>query len=390
MLKHFLKSLVLFSSLLLINEAFAAWYETEGSAKIQNGDVVQARTKAIEEALRQAMLESGAFVSTNQNMTNGILDDDELTIASNNNFNQYTLVSEKREKGYLTVKIRLYIDSDPKQCIGMNYKKNILPVLFTYANNQHQETQTGLNGFNKSLTLKFQQFLSSTNELNVIPYYNQNLGIDLANHSHRNSNHMMQSIDQLAINKDAQYIVFGVIRDINLHPSTLNWFSKAMGNKEREFSLEIFVYDTITKEILFSNNYKTKAQWDIDENNTNTDSEYFWQSEYGENILEKLTSAAKSVSHTLVCKKPVGRILKVENNSQYHINLGKINNIKQGNRFLIQHSNNFNDKNGIRRFQKNQAKTPMVVTDVYNNTAVLKPITQSNGNVQINDHAYIE
>ena len=390
MLKHFLKSLVLFSSLLLINEAFAAWYETEGSAKIQNRDVVQARAKAIEEALRQAMLESGAFVSTNQNMTNGILDDDELTIASNNNFNQYTLVSEKREKGYLTVKIRLYIDSDPKQCIGMNYKKNILPVLFTYANNQHQETQTGLNGFNKSLTLKFQQFLSSTNELNVIPYYNQNLGIDLANHSHRNSNHMMQSIDQLAINKDAQYIVFGVIRDINLHPSTLNWFSKAMGNKEREFSLEIFVYDTITKEILFSNNYKTKAQWDIDENNTNTDSEYFWQSEYGENILEKLTSAAKSVSHTLVCKKPVGRILKVENNSQYHINLGKINNIKQGNRFLIEHSNNFNDKNGIRRFQKNQAKTPMVVTDVYNNTAVLKPITQSNGNVQINDHAYIE
>lgn len=390
MLKHFLKSLVLFSSLLLINEAFATWYETEGSAKIQNGDVVQARTKAIEEALRQAMLESGAFVSTNQNITNGILDDDELTIASNNNFNQYTLVSEKREKGYLTVKIRLYIDSDPKQCIGMNYKKNILPVLFTYANNQHQETQTGLNGFNKSLTLKFQQFLSSTNELNVIPYYNQNLGIDLANHSHRNSNHMMQSIDQLAINKDAQYIVFGVIRDINLHPSTLNWFSKAMGNKEREFSLEIFVYDTITKEILFSNNYKTKAQWDIDENNTNTDSEYFWQSEYGENILEKLTSAAKSVSHTLVCKKPVGRILKVENNSQYHINLGKINNIKQGNRFLIEHSNNFNDKNGIRRFQKNQAKTPMVVTDVYNNTAVLKPITQSNGNVQINDHAYIE
>ena len=390
MIKHFLKSLVLFSSLLLINEAFAAWYETEGSAKIQNGDVVQARTKAIEEALRQAMLESGAFVSTNQNMTNGILDDDELTIASNNNFNQYTLVSEKREKGYLTVKIRLYIDSDPKQCIGMNYKKNILPVLFTYANNQHQETQTGLNGFNKSLTLKFQQFLSSTNELNVIPYYNQNLGIDLANHSHRNSNHMMQSIDQLAINKDAQYIVFGVIRDINLHPSTLNWFSKAMGNKEREFSLEIFVYDTITKEILFSNNYKTKAQWDIDENNTNTDSEYFWQSEYGENILEKLTSAAKSVSHTLVCKKPVGRILKVENNNQYHINLGKINKIKQGNRFLIEHSNNFNDKNGIRRFQKNQAKTPMVVTDVYNNTAVLKPITQSNGNVQINDHAYIE
>ena len=390
MLKHFLKSLILLSSLLLINNTFAAWYETEGSAKIQNGDVVQARTKAINEALRQAMLESGAFVSTNQNMINGILDGDELTIASNNNFNQYTLVSEKREKGYLTVKIRLYIDSDPKQCIDMNYKKNILPVLFSYTNNQHQETQTGLNGFNKSLTLKFQQFLSNTNELNVAPYYNQNLGIDFANHNHRNSNHIMQSIDQLAINKDAQYIVFGVIRDINLHPSTLNWFSKAMGNKEREFSLDIFVYDTITKEILYSNNYKTKALWDLDENNTNTDSDYFWKSEYGENILEKLTSAAKSVSHALVCKKPVGRVLKVENNNQYHINLGKINNIKQGNRFLIEHSNSFNDNNGIRRFQKNQAKTPMVVTDVYNNTAILKPITQSNGNVQINDHAYIE
>lgn len=54
----------------------AQWYETEGTAQIRNGDTAQARIKATDEAIRQAMLESGSFVSTTQNMTDGVYGDD--------------------------------------------------------------------------------------------------------------------------------------------------------------------------------------------------------------------------------------------------------------------------------------------------------------------------
>ena len=67
----------------------AQWFTTVGSAPITDGDVDQAREQATQEALRQAMLQAGASVSSIQNLSNGALTRDLFQIRSNSEVRLY-------------------------------------------------------------------------------------------------------------------------------------------------------------------------------------------------------------------------------------------------------------------------------------------------------------
>ena len=173
--------LILFISLCLYSisiNANAAWYETEGTAPIKNGDISQARSKAIDEALRQAMLQSGSFVTSEQEITNGKISKDSFNLSSASNVNQYSLISETRNNGFLTVKIRTFIDNQMQMCLGDSYTKTIMPILFIYDNNQYQNSNFGLVNFNIELTKSLSNLLGNSRKFNNLPYYNKNLGID--------------------------------------------------------------------------------------------------------------------------------------------------------------------------------------------------------------------
>ena len=47
-------------------QSYAVWYETQGQSVVLNGNKVQAKHQATEEALRQAMLFAGASVRSVQ------------------------------------------------------------------------------------------------------------------------------------------------------------------------------------------------------------------------------------------------------------------------------------------------------------------------------------
>ena len=69
MLKHIILLFLLFIA--GMGTAFAQWFEAEGSAQIRNGDTPAARQEAIDDAMRQVMLESGSFVTSSQNVRDG-------------------------------------------------------------------------------------------------------------------------------------------------------------------------------------------------------------------------------------------------------------------------------------------------------------------------------
>ena len=73
----------------------AQWFTTVGSAPIIDGDVDQAREQATQEALRQAMLQAGASVSSIQNLSNGALTRDQFQIRSNSEVRPYNLLAEE-------------------------------------------------------------------------------------------------------------------------------------------------------------------------------------------------------------------------------------------------------------------------------------------------------
>ena len=68
--------LILFS----INSANAQWYEAQGKSVIMQGDNERAKTLAMENALKKALLVAGASVSSVQKTVNGLLTQNEINI----------------------------------------------------------------------------------------------------------------------------------------------------------------------------------------------------------------------------------------------------------------------------------------------------------------------
>ncbi len=388
MIKHLLTALIFFT--LLITEAHAEWFEVRGTAQIHNGDVPTARQEAIDDALRQVMLESGSFVTSSQNVSGGVVTDDSFNVASANNIRQYTLMSEKRENGFIYVQVRVFVESNPGQCLGASWKKSVLPLLFTYDTNQYQESIHGMEGINVELAKRFTAELATSGGVISKSFYNKNLGIDPLRHT-TDSAKLDTTLRQLSRSLDVQYIVTGVVRDLSRSRPDDGWFNKQFGDDLRQFSFSIYVFDGLTGEQIYTNDYHTVAVWNLDSDKPSVQSREFWSSSYGKEVAILISRASRDAAQVIGCQKPVARIIKVDPLSgEVYINLGKNSNLKQGTRFYIEHSGMFTDQNGEIRFTRNRARSQMEAIEIYQNSALLKPIGNDNGNIQLDDLAFIE
>lgn len=376
--------------ILISSTTYAQWFETEGSAQIHNGDVAQAKAQAIEEALRQAMLDSGAFISTEQSSYDGVLNNDTFNISANNDIRQYSLLSEKRDKNYFYVKVRVFIENETQNCLGSRYKKNVLPVLFKYDREQYQLSALGLNDINVAISNRLEKIIKDNRLMIPRAVYNKNLGIDPIN-LNPNDTSLKNTIQELARVNDVQYIITGVIRDLNIHKEDEGLINSLVGDDIRDMGFSIYVFDGISGEEVYRNDYTTSAVWEFGSKKNDVMSDYFWHSAYGLATNSLLKRTVDDINQALACSKPIARIVKKDPYSDnFFINLGKVNNIKQGNRFYIEHDARFTDINGRERYVRQRAKTQAEVIEVYSNTAILKPIEHANGNIQINDLCYIE
>ena len=83
-----MKVSLLFTLLLASLSARAELIEAQGSAAILGGDEVYAREQATRDALRQALLASGASVSSIQRLENGSLRSEQIQIRSGGDIRQ--------------------------------------------------------------------------------------------------------------------------------------------------------------------------------------------------------------------------------------------------------------------------------------------------------------
>lgn len=385
---HNYVKLISFIFLFIAVPCYAKWYETEGTATIRNGDVVTARAQATDDAIRQAMLESGSFVSTSQTINNGVYSNDSFNIASNNNIKQYALVSEKRHNGFLTVKIRIFMDEQPQACLGANYGKSILPVLFVYGDKQYQNSERGLKNINTWLTTEFTKELNKYQAIITKPFLNKNTDIDPISTT-KGKNQLKTMVEHLARTADVQYVLLGVIRDISMHKANDSWLAKTFGDDFREISFDIFAYDGLTTVKVFEANYKDVAPWTLTQE-ADIYSNFFNNSPYGIAINKLLKKATNDLTNTLKCLKPSGRVIKTDHEGLIYINLGSIHSIKQGTKFLIDHRSTFLDSNNIEHHHTSQAIATYKVIKVFENSSILKAIGPVDGNIQVDDIALIE
>jgi hypothetical protein len=367
--------------MLLVNSHFALaiWFEATGQAVIFNGEKEAARNQATQEAIKQALLFSGASVKSIQSLTNGLLEDDRFEIRASGEVNSIELIDEIYHNDYVTVSIRADIFPQESLCSASDYKKNI--VTTWYSINKRQQAAVGnLYDFGKVLAEKLQEEAKKHAKYsfihNVEPYYLNPLDKE------------KKSIAfSLAQKTDAQYVLFGEILEFGVETSKTSGmaFWKSDQSK-RNLTLSLSMYDGNTGEIVFQNTQNMSAQWDFDQHkHIDSASRQLWDSRFGLETEKVIRSAVKSIDDSVSCLPAFGRVLNVAGES-LSINIGKYNGVKKGDRLTLFQVNHFFDAKNSSHRQFRLHPEEVVVRQVFAETAVVASSTGAPlANIQPND-----
>ena len=373
-------------AMIWIGSVCAEMVTVTGHAPIINNNVAEARNKAVKDALHQALMQTGASVSYEQEVSNGALTRDNFKIKSSSRIKSYNIISQEQKPDYITVTVKADIISRSGTCSSA-HSKSITPVKFFYDDGQLGESQRGLYKINNEITNQFySRMLQNDKIFDTKRWIDSNFKLDLRSikGSELNRNSRQQLI-HLAKRLDTQYIMIGSIRDISFVGDD-NVFTSIFGDPDRNISFSVFLINGYSGDVIFAKNYQGIAKWDVKEG-TDVKSSSFWKSSYGKTINQMISNATADITREIQCQKVNARIIRIDRN-EYYINAGENNKIKVGDHFSVALNNNFNDVNGQHRIVSTRLKNDFVVSRVFDNTAILKSAKGvADTNIQIGDLA---
>ena len=280
-----MRILALFTLLLTSAISNAQWYESKGTAYIVNNDRESARSEAMENALKKALLVAGASVSSAQQVVNGLLTQDELNIRASGTVNSIELVEESYQDDMLKVTIRADIFPQGQQCFAADFKKS---MLVTKAQLLHREQANvgQIYDLDKKLVARFADKLRQQG---------QYIDIKLAHKSSIPFSRYNRSFDQekikyLAVELgqrfDTQFVLFTEVSDVSFGKQVLNqWKFWQEDNFDRHFDTAFYIYSTDNGELLWDSHYQNKAPWtfgkrdNIDLSSQNFLAKCLWQND---------------------------------------------------------------------------------------------------------------
>lgn len=383
------QTIVLTISLLTVSfSCNAQWYEAQGHASTDKDSVDIARTKAMENALKKALLVAGASVSSVQQVVNGLLTQDQISIRASGSVNSIELIDEFHSNNMISVTVRADIFPQEKKCFSLDYKKSIL--LTKSHLTQRQQANIGkiyqldsavINQLNNKLAKQSNYSHGKLLLKNSTQFYRLNASF--------NEEKIRQLAMSLADTTDSQYIVFSEINDISFEQERSNsWKIWQQGTYPRSFNITIYLYNGLSGEQIWQQSYQNSAVWeftkreDVDVNGT-----AFWQSGYGIMISSLLDTMISDIDDNIMCEPSEGRILQVKEN-QITINLGRHHGVKIGDEFSLLHSSNFTSDLGRSYSGFNISPYKVKVVKLTKQTATATTLDNNSlGNIQINDLA---
>jgi len=368
--------------------SFAQWYESQGVASIKNNDNKAAKTQAVQNALKKALLVAGASVSSVQQVVNGLLTQDEISIRASGSVNSLKLISETYSDDFVTVTIRADIFPQEKKCFAADYKKS---MLLTRSNILHREQANIGNIYPIDKTL-VKQLANKIQQQGI--YLDTKLALQTKTEFSRfNQSLQTQSLKNLAMSlanmTDSQYVLFSEIQDLSLaNDENNNWQFWQQNIYQRQFNIALYIHDGTTGERILDKHYQSSAPWKFDKRKqVDVTSHNFWQSEYGQQISLTLDNMVSDIDENMMCQPTQGRIVQVQGNS-LTFNLGKRHGVKIGDEFSLLHLNNFvsDDKRSYSGFNISPYK--VIVSSVSQDSAHATTTQQHIlDNIQINDLA---
>jgi hypothetical protein len=368
--------------------AHCQWYETQGHARTNDTSVELARTKAMENALKKALLVSGASVSSVQQVVNGLLTQDQISIRASGSVNSIELVDEVHSDNLITVTIRADIFPQEKKCFAVNFRKSLL-LTRSHLLHREQANIGKIYLIDKAIVSRLNEHLNQqsafTRSSSIL---NNKTEFSRLNNSLA-SDEISQLTQSLSERTDSQYVMYSEISNISFDKNSTNgWLFWQQGIYPRNFALNLYLYNGLSGELIWQNSYQNTAPWTFTKRiKVDVNGNIFWQSEYGvmvDNILER---AIKDIDENIMCEPSRGKIIQV-NGNQVIINLGRDHGLKIGDEFSLLHLSHFTNNSGKTYPGFNVSPYKVKITKLTRKTAVaITPDGRLFGNIQIDDLA---
>lgn len=346
-------------------QASAAWFEAKGQAVVVNGDKAMARQQATREALKQAMLFSGASVNSIQTLTNGLLSSDEFQIRASGEVSQVELINETWHDEYVTVSVRADIFPQSNQCNTHNYRRTLSTSYYPILHRQ-QALDGQLQSLSEVLAVRLQrQFTHYTDTVSlqhIAPYT-----------AHWNNDAVLGQAPVLARQSKTQYVLTGIITDLSVyrpqHSSLAFWKDDSA---YRQFGFTLRLVDGMNGGVLLEKQYAIEAPWDFDRfAQVDVTAGRFWQSQYGSALDNTLEEMVRDVEDAISCQPLTGRVIQVAGD-RVQVSLGRDHGINVGDELFLYQTRQIQDAFGQSFIQYNIYPGKVKVVSAYADTATVE------------------
>jgi len=371
---RFLFSIVLLAFSSVSN---AEWVQATGKASVVNGQYDLARKQARDDALQQAAIQIGAVIEGHQEVRNGRLTRDDVSVTTFAKANKVVVIDEKVDDGLLSLVIKAdMVRIEHQQCSSdkaNGYKKEI--VLLGFSIQEPLQANIGaLYDVDRKLPGYLTTQLNKLSNLVVHESSQYKLYDELANApSTETSQRTLTKAVHYARQMGVQFVVSGIVRDLSvvdpdafgssMLASTSRFLSTA--DRNRRFAIEVFVHDGFSGSIVFQKNYQLMASWDADPNDqTGFASPGFWKTEYGESVVGLLNGVARDVNDTLRCQPFMTRITRAEGKT-LHFASGASAGVRPGDQLAVYRTYRFYDSDLLVGTELTNAKAALTVSQVH-------------------------
>ncbi len=364
---------------MLSGAAMADWYEATGQAVLRSGDMTAARTAATEDAVRKALLYSGASIRTVQQVTDGLLTQESMMLQTQGEVQNVQIVSETEENGYINVTIRADIYPDQNQCANLQLKKELLISPF-FIENREQAITGQLYDLDQASTKVFIQKLEESSASSLIKLLPQSIRQKELNYADRGA---------LQRNYGGRYLLRASLGDVSLGERVgTNWTFWSDQDRERFYQLQLELSDIQEQKVLFSQTYQTSAVWEFrDTTVISPKTQRFWQTGYGKSIERVLNAAAQDVEEALRCETILADITLVQQHKVL-LNLGSQQGLKLGDELTILFRRQHKDSFGQLQDQLTVSELKVKVTELTHKNAWAESVNMDLlANVQVGDAA---
>ncbi|MGD8173420.1 flagellar assembly protein FlgT [Vibrio sp. TRT 21S02] len=362
----------IFSMLYLLPSfAFAGWYEVTGTATVVSSEE-QARIHALEDALYKAVSFSGADIGSISNLR-PLLESDRKEYQFSNHEVRYVVVEEQKvRRNIMSVKARIDIYPSATGCHVSQYKKT-----FLIGNIDIESPQQAVMGQIYSVGDDFARIINRQLDEESASF------VSVGTTDYEINKRYPERLKMIAQDTGAQYILGGTITDLT---ATIDKKMLAEDIINRQFALEMTIYDGKTGNEVYHRNYREVAKWPFAKTSqVDTKSARFWASTYGEMMLRVSRNIMLDLESEVSCKITLPEVIAKWGNT-LTIDLGRVHGVKEGDKLQLWHTGSFIDQRGLPRNKVTQTDITLTVKRVYENEAELT-VDQADlaGSIQIGD-----